>query len=206
MVLCLSERHIANVIRQYENLPAEFTSAELAESPHFFARFGRHLADAYGIEIESGTQQINQQTGIGYFRVHLRTDLEQIAEGLQILAPLNVSIERDDLVPLGCPLAVPQFDAIQPRLARLSLPVVNLLNAINDAVGALQPSDQIQLDTPTFAEWAIQNNVDLPRTGASELRRQRFEREAEARKAANDERIAQRENSSSLRIRELPTF
>lgn len=204
MLVTLSDRIFCNTIRTLEGLDPSVPSAEILQVPAYYDRFLAYLRDGFGLEVEQGTAQVSN--GFGLFRVIIHTtDLEQLAQGLDLIKPLNVSLEQADLPNLGAPLAVPQWSAIAPRLQRLSLPLVNVMNALNDAMGALQPGE-VQLDTPTFAEWAVQNNIELPRVSASELRAQRFAREAEARKKANDDRIAQRENSSSLRIRDLPTF
>jgi len=198
MIVVLADRQINAVVNQLSG--TSFTSEELEHQPALFQRFNAYLRE-FGVELQSAPIQLSPT--VWAFRVILRSDnLEQIAEGLQLLSPLNVTIEREDLVPLGCPLAVPHWAAIQPHLQRLSLPVANLLDNIEAAMRDIQPTEWTP-DTQGYEQWSIENDIPLPGAGESELRAQRFAREAEARRAAANERIDRRDNTSRFHVREI---
>src|SRR5262249_39590637 len=96
MIITVSNRRFATVIRELEGLDSDTTDAEISENGFRYGqRLGQHLRE-YGISLAGLVGQRNGEI-YDFLATLTSNDREITVRGLQILQPLNISVLYEDL-------------------------------------------------------------------------------------------------------------
>src|SRR5262249_39238598 len=94
MIVTVSNRTVA-LIKQLEGLDDATTDSEILENVHRYgANLGRYLAD-FGVQMAGALRDTGE---ICDYQCNITSsDRETVIKGLQVLNPLNITVEFDDL-------------------------------------------------------------------------------------------------------------
>ena len=184
MIICVSNRRFGDVIRQLEGLGNDVTAAEIEENGD---RYGKRLGEyvrSYGVNIVGARLRgeiIDLNAAL------TSNDRETVIRGVQMLQPLNVSVEQGDLprlilnrIMLAC--FQENWFEVQPLLSKIQ--PSGLLNLLEDIAGKIafgqrSPEKAVETDLG-FESWCLANGLPVP--GAARNAYDRY-REAEVAEA-----------------------